>query len=188
MAYGFIPVGGIDGRPYNGATMRCVVVGGDTTDIYPGDFVIQNGTSVDGCISVTKAVGSGGTPGVIWGAMVSIEPNAASGDRTYVLGSVTTDQYINVAVATTGMLFMCNPASAIAATDVGGLADFTMVAGDAPYYKSKSVMAASFGTSTAQLQFVGQVRNGKAITAADADLLVRVTESQVDVSAASVGV
>lgn len=187
--YGFIPIGGIDGRPYNGATMRCSVAGADVTDIYPGDFVVQTGSaSTDGgYITVSKAQGTEGTPGLIWGVCVSVVPSVAT-SLPYILGSVTTEQFINVAPLTPGMLLQCGASAAIAVTDVGGLCDFTNVAGAAPYYRSKSVLTASFGTSTAQLQLVGQVNNGKAFTATDADFIVRVTETQVGASAASVGV
>jgi hypothetical protein len=189
MPYGFIPIGGHDGRPYNGATRRCAVLGADTTDIYPGDFVVLSGTaSADGVPAVTKAVGSEGSPGVIWGAVVSVEPSVAT-SLPYVVGAVTTDQFVNVAVATPNMLFMCNPSAAIAVTDVGAVCDFTMVAGAAPYYKSKSTLTSTFAASgSAQLRLIGTVQNGKAVTATNVDCIVIVTEPQAGLTLASVGV
>lgn len=186
MAYGFIPIGGIDGRPYNGATKRCVVVGGDTTDIYPGDFVRYTGTGDDfGAPSVTKVAAGE----VIFGAVVSVEPNVASGDRTYVLGSVTTDQYVNVAIATDGMLFKCNPSAAAAKTSIGLNADISVTAGAAPYYTSKSSLdVGATGTATAQLNIVGFLDNGTALTSTSADLVVRVAEPQIGAATLSVGV
>jgi hypothetical protein len=183
--YGFIPIGGIDGRPYNGATVRCVVLGGDTTDIHVNDMVKQNGTgSTAGVISVTKVAAGE----VIFGSVVSIEPRHAA-DNMWIDGSEeTADRYVNVAPATDGMLYMCNPASAIAVTDIGGLADLTVGAGAAPFWRSTSTLTASFGTSTAQLQLLGMVQNGKLATAADADLIVRVVETQLGHATDSVGV
>jgi len=186
MPYGFIPIGGIDGRPYNGGTVRCVVLGADTTDIYPGDFVRQNGTaSTDGVISVTKVAAGE----VIFGAVVSVEPSTAT-DRTYVLGSVTADQYVNVAVATDTTLFKCNPATAIAVADIGGNADISVSAGTAPYYTSKSSILGngSYGTGTAQLNLLGVIQDGTSATSTSANLIVRVAEPQVGINTVSVGV
>ena len=183
--YGFKPVGGIDGRPYNGGTQRCVVLGADTTDLYVGDFVRLAGSgTATGVPDVTKVAATE----VIYGAIVSIEPLEAA-SALWIDGSeVAVDRYVNVAVATDGMLFACHPTSAIAKTNIGAMGDIVVVAGAAPFYTSKSTLSATLTTSAAQLQLVGFVQNDKDATSATADLIVRVAEPQIGGATASVGV
>jgi hypothetical protein len=186
MAYGFIPLGGIDGRPYNGGTMRCVKLAADATAIYPGDFVRQNGTAdVNGQISVTKVAAGE----VILGAVVSVEPTEAT-SLPFAAASAATDRYLNVAVATDGMLFKCQPATAIAVADIGGNADISVSAGVAPFYTSKSSILGngSYGIATAQLNLLGVIQDSASPTSTSANLIVRVAEPQIGGATVSVGV
>lgn len=183
--YGFIPIGGMDGRPYNGGTRRCVVLSADTTDIYPGDFVKYSGDgNTDGVMAVTKVAAGE----VILGAVVSVEPNQAT-DLPYVLGSVAADRFVQVAVATPGMLFKCATSAALAVTDIGKMCPIVVNAGAAPYWTSKSTLnKGTLSTTAEQLNIMGTVQNGKAPTAADADVVVRVALPQIGLATASVGV
>ena len=186
MAYGFLPIGGMDGRPYNGGTTRCVKLAADATAIYPGDFVRQNGTgSTDGVLSVTKVAAGE----VILGAVVSVEPTMAT-DLPFAAASASTDRFLNVAVAVNGSLFKCNPATAIAVTDLGGNADISVSAGAAPYYVSRSSIlgSGSYGVGSAQLNLVGVVQDGVGATSTSSNLIVRVAEPQIGADTASVGV
>ena len=182
--YGFIPIGGIDGRPYNGGTQRFVVLGADTSDFGVGDFVTLAGTG--STAGVTAVTGASATDPIL-GAVVSIDPIESS-SALWIDGSVElADRHVNVAVATDGMLFQCASASAIAVTSIGLLGDSVVVAPAAPFYKSKSTISATVTTSPAQLQIVGVVQNGKAATASDADLIVRVAEPQMGDAKLSIG-
>lgn len=183
---GFIPIGGIDGRPYNGATMRCVVLGAVTDDLAPGDLVKLNGTGdADGVPSVIKSAGGE----VILGAIVSVEPSTSS-SLPYAAGAITTDQYVNVAVATDQMLFKCQTNTAIAKTSIGLMADHAWVQSVTPYWTSKSVLDVTSGTGTTGkgLEIVGVLQDGVDITDANKVLIVRVVEPQMSTSLASVGV
>lgn len=186
MAYGFIPIGGIDGRPYNGGTTRVVKLAADATAIYPGDFVRFEGTNdANGLMSVTKVAAGQ----VILGSVVSVEP-ATSTDLPFAAASAAVDRYLNVAVATDGMLFKCQPATAIAVTDIGQNADISVSVGVAPYYTSKSSILgnASYGTVPAQLHLLGVVQDGTSATSTSANLIVRVAEPQIGAATVSVGV
>ena len=78
-AFGLRPVGGLDGSPYNGATIQCVIPSGDSTATFIGDPVKLSGTGV------TLADGSGTYPTVIqatadaeiFGVVVSFEADPA---------------------------------------------------------------------------------------------------------------
>jgi hypothetical protein len=185
MAYGFIPVGGINGHPYNGATVRCVKLAADASNIHIGDFVKLDGTGdATGVPSVNKVAAGN----VIFGAVVAVEAVEAV-STTYAPASAATDRYLHVAVATPDMLFKCNPSAAVAKTDVGRTADISVSNGTAPFYTSKSSLdQTNLGTAPAQLQIVGFVQNGIDVTSTSADLIVRVAEPQIGLMTASVGV
>ena len=174
--YGFIPIGGIDGRPYNGATQRFVVLGSDTSDFGVGDFVKLNGTgSTAGIANVTGA----GATGEVLGVVMSIDPIESS-SALWIDGSVElVDRHVNVAVCTDGMLLQCASSAGIAVANIGLYADSVLNAPVAPFYKSKSTISSTLTTSPAQLHLLGVVQNGKAATATDADLIVRVGEPQI---------
>ena len=183
---GFIPIGGMDGRPYNGATLRCVVLGADTTDINIGDMVkIAGSGDAAGVPDVTlSAAGE-----VILGAVVSIEPRHAADERWIDGSAETADRYVNVAVATDPMLFRCRPSEAVAKTSVGLMADVVVGASAAPFYQSTSTFNAGATATTGKgLQLVGFIQDGVDITSTSKDIIVRVVEPQMGSALASIGV
>lgn len=185
--YGLVPVGSIGGAPYTGGLVRMAVPAADTADIYPGDPVLlDGGSTADGVPTIDKC----GATSPIFGVVVSVDSPLVD-NRTYVLGSDATNvQYVLVAPAVGGTLFKCGASAALTAGAVGSVADTSVVAGASPYYTSKTVLdQGTLATSgTAQLQIVGFVQNGKSVTAADADVVVRVMEPQIGVGAVSAGI
>lgn len=182
---GFIPVGGMDGRPYNGATQRCVVLGAVTDNIHIGDCVLLGGTGdASGVPDVTKCAATN----VIFGVVVAVEPTTAN-SLPYAAGSVTTDQYVHVAVGTDAMLFKGKVSAAVAKTSVGLLADIVVADGAAPYYTSQSTWnAGATGTSTASFQLVGFLQDGVDVTDANKICIFRLAEPQIGQTLTSVGV
>lgn len=69
---GFVPVGSIDGVPRHKMIMKCFVASGDSAALGIGDPVKRAGSADTSGVhmSVTRAAGSEGTPGKIFGVVV----------------------------------------------------------------------------------------------------------------------
>jgi len=123
-AFGLRPVGGLDGSPYNGGTIRCVIPSGDSTATFIGDPVKLSGTAV------TAADGSGTYPTVIqgtadaefFGVVTSFEPDPATSlEDQYRKAS--TQRFCQV-VPALDALFAVQADEDVVIADIGSSVDF----------------------------------------------------------------
>jgi len=125
-AFGLRPVGGLDGSPYNGGTIRCVIAAGDSTATFIGDPVKLSGTGV------TAGDGSGTYPTVvqatadaqIFGVVTAFEVagggNAPNLDNQYRVAS--TERFCQVVPALDN-LFAIQADEDVEIADIGNTAD-----------------------------------------------------------------
>lgn len=126
-AFGLRPVGNLDGSPYNGGTIRCVIPAGDGTATFIGDPVKLNGDAT------TAGDGSGTYPQVIqatadaeiFGVVTGFE--AAGGGTSPNLDNqyraASTLRYCQVVPALDN-LFAIQADEDIVTGDIGNSADF----------------------------------------------------------------
>ncbi len=99
-AFGFKPVN-MDGSPYSGGTVRCVLLTGNGTATFIGDPVqFTAGTSLDGAPEVIQGVAAA----AIMGVVTSFEVNPSDLDAQYRKAS--TQRFCQVALAGEGNYFM----------------------------------------------------------------------------------
>ena len=94
--FGLRPVKHLNGMPWNGQTMRCMVPSGTAVNLYVGDAVIR-GTTADAtgyCPTVTVAVM--GDAAQIFGVITSFEPDVT--DSTKVYRTASTNRYCQVCI------------------------------------------------------------------------------------------
>lgn len=122
-AFGLRPLGGLDGSPYNGATIKCVVPSGDATALFIGDPVKLDGTGITGT--------DGGTyPGVIqakmdgntYGVVTSFDPDP--NNLTLQYRAASTERRCNVVPALSTSLFAIQVDGAFVVTSIGLLIDW----------------------------------------------------------------
>lgn len=122
-AFGLRPIGGMDGSPYNGATIRCVILSGDSTATFIGDPVKLGGSGV------TAADGSGTFPSVvqatvdaeIFGVVVSFDPDPATSLNDQYR-KASTQRFCQVVPALDN-LFLIQADEDIVVGDIGDKAD-----------------------------------------------------------------
>lgn len=121
-AFGLRPVGGLDGSPYNGATITCVIASGDGTATFIGDPVKLSGTGV------TLADGRGTYPTVvqatadaeIFGVVTSFESDKSDLSVQYRKAST---QRVCQVVPALDNLFVIQADEDIVVADLGQTAD-----------------------------------------------------------------
>lgn len=123
-AFGLRPVGGLDGSPYNGATVRCVIPSSDTTATFIGDPVKLAGTAVsvsseDG--AVLPAVIQGTADAEFFGVITSFEYDPSDLTKQYRVAS--TERVCNV-VPALDALFAVQADEDVEVADIGNSVDF----------------------------------------------------------------
>ena len=154
-AFGFRPIFR-DGSPYNGATLRCVMLAADTTATFIGDPVGLDGqASSEGYPSVTQA--AAGEP--VFGVVTSFEANPDSLSDQYRKASTKRFCQVTPADGTYFEVQSDDDTTALAEASVGLNAGFEVAAGSTAYGVSGFELDSSDAatTSTLDLQIVGLV-------------------------------
>ena len=172
-AFGFIPVGGLDGSPYNGGTIRCAILAADGTATFIGDPVVLTGTaSADGA---NPSVAQATTAGQVFGVITAFEADPATSlDDQYRKAS--TLRYCQVAPALDN-LFMIQCDGAFAITDVGNTADFIVGSGSTVTGLSGVELDSSDIGTGANLQILGLAPMPDNEVDTNANVIVRINES-----------
>src|SRR5210317_1621399 len=127
-AFGFRPINR-DGSPYNGATLRCVVLAADATAVFIGDPVWLDGSSSEGYPSVTQCAGGED----VFGVVTAFEANPDGLSDQYRKAS--TKRFCQVATAdnTYFEIQSDDDTTALAEASVGLNANFIVAAGSTAY-------------------------------------------------------
>lgn len=94
---GFKALNNLDGSPYNGGTIKCVILGADTTDTFVGDAVDISGDS--DALGKYPSIVQHAAGGPVFGVISSFEAEPTNLALQYALGTQTTDRYANVVPA-----------------------------------------------------------------------------------------
>lgn len=171
--FGFRPIGGLDGSPYNGATVECVLLAADGTATFVGDPVKLTGTaSADGH---APSVAQAAVTDQVFGVVVSFEADPATSlDDQYRKAS--TLRRVKVAPALDN-LFVIQVDGAFAITDVGNTADFIVGSGSTVTGMSGVELDSSDIGTGANLQILGLSREPDNSVDTNANVIVRINES-----------
>ncbi len=179
--FGLRPVMMMDGSPYNGHTLRCQFEATDSTACFIGDLVTLNGTvGTEGVPTVTQGSAAGAA---FFGVVVAFEFDPTDLESKYRLASTQRACHV---VPAMDCLFEIQSDGTGDLTDIGNTADITVGSGNTTTGLSTMEIAdATMGTG-ANLQILGVVqREDNDVTAANANWLVRINETQVGRSAAA---
>ena len=126
---GFTAIGQLDGSPYNGGTIRCVILGADTTSTFVGDAVNLGGSS--DALGKYPSIVQHAAGGVVFGVISSFESEKTNLALQYALGSQTTDRYALVVPALDNLFEIQDDGvgDTFVATDVGQAVDIVVGAG-----------------------------------------------------------
>lgn len=170
--FGFRPIGGLDGSPYNGGTIRCVLVA-DAVATFVGDAVkLAGSASADGTAPSVVQVAANEN---IWGVITSFEADPANLSTIHRVAS--TLRYCRVAPALDN-LFVIQCDGAFAITDVGETANIATVGtGSTVTGYSAMELDSSDITTGETLQILGVYPSPDNEVGANAKLIVRIFES-----------
>lgn len=153
-AFGFRPVN-LDGSPYNGATLRCVIAAADATATFIGDPVILDGSSSEGYPGVSQC--AAGEP--VFGVVTAFEADPDGLGNQYRVA--LTKRFCQVAPVTNTYFEVQSDDDTAALTEamVGFNAGYEVAAGDTTYGVSGFELDSSDAatTSTLDLQIVALV-------------------------------
>jgi hypothetical protein len=185
-AYGFLPVGNVNGGPYNGETIRVYSPTTLTTAIFVGDVVEYTGAgSSDGYATVTPTAATDAPWGVITG-IEAIKTNLEA--NNYKPG--TTEAYMRM-VPVDGNLFKVRLNGTTTANEalIGATTIYVVAAGSTVTgYSGILLSATNAGTSAAdEVRIVGMVdRADNDISIATPEAIVQFNASQVALGAVGV--
>ena len=169
---GFRPVGGLDGSPYNGATIECAILAADGTATFVGDAVKLSGTAAaDGSPAVVQAAATNS----VFGVITSFSPNPDNLSLQYRAAS--TLRHCQVAPALDNLFVVqCSGSSAI--TDIGEAADIVVGAGSTVTGMSAMELEATLGTGDTTM-LLGLSREPNNEFGTNANLIVRFNETSL---------
>lgn len=174
---GLVPRFMLDGSPYNGATVRCVIPSGDGTATFIGDAVKLSGTSIGGYPTVIQAAAGN----EVFGVVTSFEFDPTDLSKQYRAAS--TQRYCRVVPALDVIFEVQEDAvgGALAITAVGEMADIVVGSGSTSSGLSGMQLDSSTSSSSAAtLQILGFVdRADNEPASANAKVLVRIAESSL---------
>jgi len=126
---GFKALGNLDGSPYNGGTMKCVILGADTTNTFIGDAVDIGGSSDS--LGRYPSVVQHAAGGPVFGVISSFDVEPTNLELQYALGSQTTDRYCNVVPALDNVFEIQDDgdSATFVATNVGEAVDIVVGTG-----------------------------------------------------------
>ena len=180
---GFRPIAGLSGAPYNGATIKCVLLAAQGTALFRGDPVTLTGTgSSDGYAypSVGRAAASSTN---FHGVVVSFDPDP--NDLTLQHRTASTLRVCNVVPALPGQLFVIQADGDFAITDIGETVDVNAGTGDTTTGLSAMELDSSnIGTGLNLLIWGIDPRpdNSLADSGTNADIIVSFNEGFVNAS------
>jgi len=156
---GLWPVGSLDGGPWNGATLRCVIPAGNGVATFIGDLVVLDGTGItdsDGYTYPTVVQGAASST-AFFGVVTSFDPDRT--DLSVQYRKASTERYCQVAPASGGQLFAVQCDGAFAITDVGQTADVVVGSGSTTTGLSAMELDSSDIGTGANLHIVGVVND-----------------------------
>jgi hypothetical protein len=166
----------LDGSPYNGHAIRCVIPSSDGTATYVGDPVKLHGSSVGGYPTVIQAAAGN----EIFGVVVGFDFNPA--DLTSMHRAASTERYCKV-VPALDVIFEVQEDSvggALTADSVGLNADIVVAAGiSATGVSGVELDSSGAGTGAANLMILGLSQRPDNEIGTNAKWLVRINESQL---------
>ena len=126
---GFRPISMLDGSPYNGATIKCVILGADTTNTFVGDAVKLDGTG--DALGKYPSVVQAAATNAVFGVVASFDAEPTNLELQYASGAQTTDRLVNVIPALDCIFEVQedSDASNLAATDIGEACDIVVGTG-----------------------------------------------------------
>lgn len=186
-AFGFAPVGSLDGAPYSGATQRCYITATGATAVFVGDVVKMSGTaSADGYPTVVLTAATDAPYGVVVGCE-AIKTNLNAGNYR----PASTAAYLRVVPVENALFkarFTAGAAAGIAA--VGSCTIYTVAAGSTVTGLSGITLSTS---DLSQATLVDEIRVLAMVDSADNDptlassvAIVMFNDSQTKLGAAGV--
>ena len=171
-AFGFRPIGNLDGSPYNGGTIRCALLAADETATFIGDAVKLSGTAADdGSPSVAQLAVDERAFGVI----TSFEANTSDLGNQFRAAGADTVRFCQVVPALDN-LFVVQCVGDYDLTDTGDIGDITVGSGSTVTGFSAMEMETAIGNG-AQLYVLGLSREPNNAVGANANIIVRFNES-----------
>jgi hypothetical protein len=150
-------IGNIYGAPYNSRIRPYVVLSGDSTALYQGDFVtlVENGAVNEYGITLPAVTRAAATE-VLAGVVVGVYRNADNLTLTYRPAS------------TLQTIWVCDDPNAIfeiqsttiALTDIGKNADIVVGTSHNVYQRSSSYLSGTMASTTAQIRILGLSNSG----------------------------
>ena len=170
---GFRPAKNLDGTPFNGGTVKCSLVTGDSTATFVGDLVKLSGTaSAEGYPSVAQGAAS---DTAFFGVISSFDVDRD--DLASMYRPASTARLCNV-VPAGNALFVVQSSGATAITDVGETADVTVGSGDTSTgYSAMELNHADIGTGLNLLILGFDERPDNEIASANVDVIVKINET-----------
>lgn len=173
--YGLIPVGHLDGSPFNGAIRTYFVPASDNTAIYLGDPVrIAGSADSEGIPTATRAAAGE----AFVGTMVGMDYIPSDLFTQYRQGGVA--RYIHVAEGK-DVVYKVRTSGAVAAANIGQNADIVLGTGNnTTGISGVTLDVSTFGTGTAQLRTLRLLQNWDSGFGSFAELEVIINEHQLD--------
>ena len=175
--FGFKPLNMLDSSPYNGGTIKCVILGADTTNTFIGDAVILDGTG--DALGIYPSVVQASVAGQIFGVITSFD--AEPGDLTlqYASGAQTTDRLCNVVPALDAIFEIQedSDASDLNADDIGQGCDIVIGTGSTVTGLSAMELNSSDGATGDQVILLGITQAADNELGTNARWKVRINES-----------
>lgn len=170
---GFRAVGNLAGAPWNGATVRCVLLAADATATFVGDLVRLSGTaSSDGNAYPSVEQGAASDTD-FFGVIESFEPDRTNLERKHRVASTLRECNVIPARDT---LFVVQCDGAFAITDVGNTADVVVGTGDTTSgLSAMELNSGDIGTGV-NLQILGIDPRPDNAVDTNCDVIVRINE------------
>lgn len=172
--FGFRPVMMMDGSPYNGHAIECVLLAADNTATFVGDAVKLSGTgSADGTKPSVAQCAAGDE---IFGVVVGFEYDPDDLGTIYRAASTLRTCHV---VPALDCLFEIQESGGIAITDIGATFDITVGAGNTTTGLSTMELDSTTAGTGNGLQVVKLVNRPDNALGTNANWIVRVNESSL---------
>ena len=175
-SYGFKPVK-MDGSPYSGGTVRCVILSGNGTATFLGDPVqFTAGTSLDGAPEVIQGVADAATMGVV--TSFDADPT----DLTAIHRKASTQRFCQVVLAENAW-FMVQDNGTLGVAAANLRANFILGSGSTTSGQSTAEINAADATADVSgdlLLWAPVNRPDNDATIANADWIVKFQDVQTD--------
>lgn len=174
--FGLRPVMMLDGSPYNGHAIRCVLAAAEGTATFVGDAVEMAGSSVNGYPTVNQ-VAAGET---IFGVIVAFEPDRTDLTSNYRPASTERECMVVPAIDVVFEIQEDSVGGALTADSVGLNADLVVGSGNTTFgISGMELDSSTAATTAAQVRILGLAQREDNEVGANAKWLVRVIESEL---------